>query len=230
MRVLIALLVMFAISIIFHNSIRKMPWAFYLIAVAVSIAYLASFIAPDLRVNYGYATFLKVMQRGTFGFALLTIVMYIGVLPKASRLRDMLGPIRRQLSIAGCILLVPHIAFYTRSYLASNVLETLNNVAISLMLAIVLVIVGLVLFVTSFLAVRHSMNPTLWKRVQRTSYVFFGLMFVHLLLFLMPSVLAGRAETQTVVAVYLVIGIGYMILRIVRYARDRKESRESAAA
>lgn len=46
----------------------------------------------------------------------------------------------------------------------------------------------------------------------------------------MPSVLAGRAETQTVVAVYLVIGIGYMILRIVRYARDREESRESATA
>ena len=67
------------------------------------------------------------------------------------------------------------------------------------------------------------MNPITWKRVQRISYVFFGLMFVHLLLFLMPSVLAGRTETQVVVTVYLVLGVGYAVLRVVRFIHDRKE-------
>lgn len=220
MRVLVALLLVLVVSILFHTAIRKHPGAFYLVALALCAVYFASFVAPDLRVNYWYATFLKVMQRGTLGFALITVVMYIGVLPQVSRLRDMLGPIRRQLSIAGCIMLVPHIVFYARSYLASNVLSDFNNVAVSLVLAMVLVVVGLMLFVTSFLVVRHGMSPATWKRVQRSSYVFFGLMFVHLLLFLLPSVLAGRAETQLVVAIYLMLGIVYAVLRIVRHVRD----------
>lgn len=230
MRVLIAIAAACFIAIVFHGVIRKRPGAFYLVVVALCAGYFMSFFAPDVRDYAWYATFSRVMQRGTVGFALLAIVMYIGVLPKASKLKDILGPIRRQLSIAGCIMLVPHIVFYARSYLASNVLSNMNNVAASLILAFVLVIVGLVLFVTSFLVVRHGMNPVTWKRVQRMSYVFFGLMFVHLLLFLMPSVLAGRAETQIVVAIYLTIGIGYAVLRIVRYVRDRKEIREKAVA
>ena len=223
MRVVIALVGVCIVSLVLHSAIRKYPWALYVIVLALCAAYFASFVAPDLRANDLYATFLKVMQRGTIGFALITIVMYIGVLPKASKLRDMLGPIRRQLSIAGCILLVPHIVFYARSYLASNVLSSVNNVAVALVLAIALVAIGLVLFVTSFLVVRHGMNPITWKRVQRISYIFFGLMFVHLLLFLMPSVLAGRAETQMVVAIYLMLGVGYAVLRVVRFIHDRKE-------
>lgn len=222
MRIILAVCGALVIALVFRGVIRKFPWAFYLVCGAVCAAYFVSFIHPDLRVSYAYALFLKVMQRGTFGFALLTVVMFVGVFPKSSWIRDSLVPIRRQLSIAGCMMLVPHIVFYTRSYLLSNVLESIDNVSVSLVLAGVLVVIGAVLFLTSFVVVRRAMSPVLWKRIQRMSYVFFGLTFVHLLLFLAPSAMAGRSEAQMTVAVYLALGIGYAVLRIARYALERK--------
>ena len=57
-------------------------------------------------------------KRQLLGFALFALVMYIGALPEGSKARQMLMPIRGELSIIAAILTVGHVANYLGTYLA----------------------------------------------------------------------------------------------------------------
>ena len=106
-----------------------------------------------------------------------------------------------------------------------------DNVTVAFVLAIVLFVLLLVLGVTSFNMVKKRMKTESWKRLQRLSYVFFALVYAHLLLMLLPSALHGAAAPQANVAVYSVVFVGYFVLRLVRFALDRRaEGAEVASA
>ena len=77
--------------------------------------------------------------------------------------------------------------------------------------------------VTSFNVVKKRMKKETWKRVQLLAYPFWGLVYVHLLLMLVPSALRGGAPAQMAVAVYSVVFVGYAVLRIRRAAVDRRK-------
>ena len=44
----------------------------------------------------------------------------------------------------------------------------------------------LILTVTSFPQVRKKMNAVKWKKLQRTAYIFYGLIYAHILLINVP--------------------------------------------
>ena len=82
----------------------------------------------------------------------------------------------------------------------------------------------LVLGVTSFNAVKKRMRTETWKRVQKLAYPFFLLVYVHLLLMLAPSALHGGIAATTSVAVYSVVFAAYVVVRLVRAAKDRRSA------
>lgn len=216
MRILIACIGAFLLAVLFRNAIKKAPWLWYAASILAVAAY---FLLPASLAMHGdgaAALFTKAMQRGTFGFALLVVVMFVGVWGQVSTLRRWLGPIRRQLSIMGCLLMVPHVAFYAPAYLKSMALFDAGRVSLSLAVALVVTVLGVVLFVTSFLAVKRRMPGAAWRRIQALSYVFFGLAFVHSILFLAPSAFAGRMESVVNVGAYGVIACLYLVLRLRR--------------
>ena len=86
----------------------------------------------------------------------------------------------------------------------------------ALALALALFALLVVLGVTSFNVVKKRMKKETWKRVQLLAYPFWGLVYVHLLLMLVPSALRGGAPAQMAVAVYSVVFVGYAVLRIRR--------------
>ena len=90
------------------------------------------------------------------------------------------------------------------------------------MLALVLFALLLVLGVTSFNAVKRRMRADTWKRVQLLAYPFFGLVYVHLLLMLLPSALQGGAAAQASVAAYTAVFGTYAVLRVTRALLDRR--------
>ena len=75
--------------------------------------------------------------------------------------------------------------------------------------------------VTSFNVVKKRMKKETWKRVQLLAYPFWGLVYVHLLLMLVPSALRGGAPAQMAVAVYSVVFVGYALCRVGRALVDR---------
>ena len=92
----------------------------------------------------------------------------------------------------------------------------------ALVVALALLVLLLVLGVTSFGFVERRMRTESWKRLQRWAYVFFGLVYVHLLLMLLPSALHGGLAAQASVAVYSVVFVGYALCRVGRALADKR--------
>lgn len=222
-----AFLIAFVCSAVFavalKPAIKRAPAAWYLLALVLAALYLAGVqgILPAWAKNAAFA----LMQKGTLATALFAVVMFIGTLPRAGRLRLRLAPIRAELSIIACILICGHVAAYALSFvprlLGAKALGI--PVIVGLAAAFVLVAFGLVLGITSIKRVHARMEGRTWTRIQRFAYVFYALMYIHALAMLLPSALAGGAAALQSVVAYTVVFALYAALRIWRAVADKRE-------
>lgn len=217
-----------AFSAVFKSSIKKYA-PFYYGAAFVLVALYLSGVAGMLPAWLKGGVFL-LMQKATLPMALFFTVMFIGVLPRGSKPRRMLGPVRAELSIMACILVCAHMAAYTMSYVPRVIASALANpfIAIGLLAAAVLAVLLAVLGVTSLSRVKNAMKASVWTKVQKSAYAFYGLIYVHVLAMLLPSALGGGEAALRGVAVYSAVFVVYAALRSVRAVLDAKEARRSA--
>ena len=116
MRFLIALVCCIVLIGILAKPLKRHPAPFYIVALALVGLYWFGTTTNTAGGLWPY--FMPLMQRCALAFVLFTIVMFVGVLDESSPLRARLMPIRRQLSILGCIFALGHLAFYGVSYLS----------------------------------------------------------------------------------------------------------------
>ena len=90
------------------------------------------------------------------------------------------------------------------------------SMAIAFWVAVCPVRLLLVLGITSFGVVKKRMRTTTWKMVQRSAYVFFALVYVHMVLMLAPAAVAGGVQAQISIAMYTAVFLAYAILRLRR--------------
>lgn len=217
-------LAVLAVSVVFAFACRRplkaCPWVFYAMAAGLDVLFIVDSAMP-LPGVLGDALFL-LLHKCTLATALFVVVMYIGVFARDSRVATALRPVRAELSILAWLLSLGHMAVYLSSYalqMSSGVLKP--NIVMALAVAAVLFCLLLVLGVTSFNAVKRRMRAESWKHVQLLAYPFFGLVYVHLMLMLLPSALQGGAAAQVSVAVYSAVFVLYAVLRIARAVADR---------
>lgn len=207
-------------AVLCKGVIKAHPGAFYALAIALDVLLVVgSFVRLPGALDD--ALFL-LLHKCTLATALFAIVMCIGVFKRDGRVAQQLRPIRAELSIVAWLLSLAHMAVYLASYatrLSSGFAQA--NVAAALVVALALFVLLLVLGVTSFNAVKRRMSRTTWKRVQLWAYPFFGLVYVHVMLMLLPSALRGGAAAQTSAAVYSVVFLGYAVARSARAVADR---------
>ena len=220
MRFLIALVCCIVLIGILAKPLKRHPAPFYIVALALVGLYWFGTTTNTAGGMWPY--FMPLMQRCALAFVLFTIVMFVGVLDESSPLRARLMPIRRQLSILGCIFALGHLAFYGVSYVPRLGSAFSGNLGFSLALAALLVLLMAILLVTSFQVVKRRMSAARWKGVQRLAYPFYLLTYVHLLLMLAPSALHGGVAATTSVAVYSTVFAAYVVLRLVRAAKERR--------
>lgn len=203
------------------RPIKACPMAFYALAVALDVLFVVgSFTGLP---SWAYDVLFVLLHKCTLATALFAVVMYIGVFARDSRVASYLRPIRAELSIMAWLLSLGHMAIYLSSYatsLSSGLPQA--NVAVALVVALALFALLIVLGVTSFNFVKKRMKKETWKRVQLLAYPFWGLVYVHLLLMLLPSALRGGTPAQMSVVVYSVVFLGYAVLRIRRALVDRR--------
>lgn len=227
MRFLLAVVVCFALVVLLAKPLKRSPVPFY--CAALGLVALYWFGVSTNVTGVWWTCFMPLMQRCALAFLLFTIVMFIGVLGDSSPLRARLMPIRRQLSILGCIFALGHLAFYGVSYVPRLGSAFAGNLGFSLALAAVLVALMAVLLVTSFQVVKRRMNAARWKGVQRLAYPFYLLTYVHLVLLLAPSAFAGRDTAIVSLVVYTVVVATYVVLRVRRALLRQQAARPSAA-
>lgn len=223
MSFLICFVVVALLSVALRRPIRKAPWVFYIVCILFDVVLLSTrYISLPYEIVPA-VSFL--MQRGNLGMALFAVVMLIGVFPRKGKVSQWLRPIRAELSIMASLLIAGHMVMYVQSYLprviSGGVVK--GNVLWSFGIAVVLLFLVVVLGVTSFRFVKRFMNARNWKRLQRLAYVFYLLVFVHLMLMLMPSALRGNEVAVIQVAVYVVFFVAYFAFRIVRAVVDSRD-------
>ncbi|MFD0702295.1 hypothetical protein DMP06_04225 [Slackia equolifaciens] len=208
-----------------RNPIHRAPALFYALAVCVDALFIFgdSLGLPRL-VSQGL---FAAVHKCTLALALFVIVMFIGVFSRESRVRRWLQPIRAELSVIAWILSLGHMAVYLSSYATRLISGNVNGaVLVALIVALVLFALLLILGITSFKLVKRYMQAETWKRVQSLAYVFFGLVYAHLMLMLLPPALKGGEAAQVSVAIYSVVFIGYGAARLFRALRDSKTHAE----
>lgn len=231
MSFLVVLIATCLVAVLAARSIHRHPGWWYGAVLALDAVYFYG-------VFFGFPpTVLQILtplvQRGMLATALFVVVMYCGVFPENSWVRRTVGPVRAELSIMACLLACAHCVNYLSSYvgvLLTNLGVLDTNQLASLTIALVLLVLLAVLTITSVKAVKRRMASGTWKTVQRAAYVFFGLIFVHEVLILYPSALKGSGDAAATLAVSAVVFGGYYVLRLVRFALDRRAARAPEAA
>ena len=211
------------------RPIKACPMAFYALAVVLDVLFVVgSFMGLPAML---YDVLFLLLHKCTLATALFAVVMYIGVFARDGRVAQYFRPIRAELSIMAWLLSLGHMAIYLSSYASTLALGLpQTNVAVALVVALALFALLVVLGVTSFNIVKKGMKKETWKRVQLLAYPFWGLVYVHLLLMLLPSAVRGGAAAQVSVIVYSVVFLGYAVLRVARALRDRRAAHNTPAS
>lgn len=220
MDFLIVLLCTVVLCMVLRTPISKVPVALYVAAAVLDVLFIAGWAGMLPQPVWGALLFL--VRKCLLAVSLFVIVMFIGVLPHGSKARAWLGAIRAELSIAACIVLIGHVAFYAVSYLPRLMTGAGGAVLLGIVVAVALVALALVLGLTSLRVVKASMEGRTWTRAQRFAYAFYALMYVHVLAMLLPSALAGGAAALQSVIAYTVIFALYAVLRIWRAVADKR--------
>lgn len=230
MRFLLLLVGTSVACVLLRRPIARMPWVFYLLALAIDIAFFASTIYTF--PHWARVALTVTMQKGGLGVALFVIVMYIGVFPRQGTVSHWLRPIRAELSIISCILIAGHMCIYMSHYLpnilAGSILK--NHVMAAFVVSLALLVLVLLLGITSFRFVKKHMKARTWKRIQNLAYVFYLAIFVHMILMIGPSALQKVGPAFVNVVVYIAVFGVYVIARIWRAVVDKREQVDQLAA
>lgn len=218
MLLIISLIIVSLFIYFLKDMLKKNPTVFYIGAAVISIAVFAlGFVDFPIWVKQNI---LGIFAKGSIGTAMFIFVMYAGALPKGSKFIAPLMRIRGELSITAAILVLCHNATYGMTYFkmlftAPAALGTTQLIAA--VVSAILIVLMLVLTVTSFPSVRKKMQPKKWKQLQRSAYVFYGLMYVHIMLINVPLARNGAASYVINVVVYSVVFVVYAAMRINKY-------------
>lgn len=217
MLLIISLIIVSLFIYFLKGSLKKHAGIYYIGAAVISIAvFLLEFLPMPLFVKNNI---LGIFAKGSIGTAMFVAVMYTGALPKGNKLIAPLMKIRGELSITAAILVLCHNFTYGMTYFRMLFTKTSLLSATQLTAAIislVLIIIMIVLTVTSFQAVRKKMKAKKWKQLQRTAYVFYGLMYVHIMLINIPYARLGLGTYIANVVIYSIVFLGYAAMRIAK--------------
>ena len=217
MLLIISLIIVSLFIYFLKGSLKKHAGIYYIGAAVISIAvFLLEFLPMPLFVKNNI---LGIFAKGSIGTAMFVAVMYTGALPKGNKLIAPLMKIRGELSITAAILVLCHnftygITYFKMLFIKPEALSATQLTAA--IISLVLIIIMIVLTVTSFQAVRKKMQAKKWKQLQRTAYVFYGLMYVHIMLINIPYARLGLGMYIANVVIYSIVFLGYAAMRIAK--------------
>lgn len=201
--------------VVLRNALKRHSRAFYVGAIALEVLYGLGTLTelPDVLRQPLYL----LMQQATLAMALFVIVMFVGVFPPESRPARLLRPVRTELSVLACLLVLGHMAVYLLCIprLFTGGLVT-TGVLVGFVVAVALSVLLAVLGPTSAERAKRALGARRWKRVQRWAYLFYALTYMHLMLVLAPSIEHGVTAAATTAAVYTVVFAVYAVARIGR--------------
>lgn len=220
--VVLAMAIALLVALPLGRLLRKRSWVFYLVAAALTGAYIYAVLIGFNPKSLRWATFM--FQKAYLGSFFLALVMFCGALPDGNALRRRILSIRGELSVLSFIFYLGHIVNYLKAYLPmfANLAALKPTMAASLGVAVTLTVLFAVLGVTSFKFIRTHMDSRVWSTLQKGAYFMVALLAVHVVLALCLSLSSLGSPGSIHCAVYLVIIAVYAALRISKAVRSRQ--------
>ena len=212
-----------------NKIIKKKSNILYIICTVISLLTVAGcwsgFAAklPATVVKYLWDP----LQNGTIATAIFVWVMYAGALKPGVELRKYLLPIRGEISIIASILTLGHNFALGRVYffkLFTNPADFSIWQILASVCSVLMILIMLPLFITSFPEVRKKMDGRKWKKLQRWAYLFYGLIYVHVLLLFIPASRDGDTNALLNIIVFSLVFLAYAALRIKKAMEKRNKN------
>ncbi|KHD37676.1 membrane protein [Clostridium acetobutylicum] len=207
---------------LFLNStiIRKRAiWYFISLAASFATAFFEIFkILYKVHIGGVLAVFEKVCIKGFIAISLFLLVMFAGALNNKLAVTKKLVAIRAQMAIMASIFIFPHVCIYLYYVLKYTFPEVIDRGSIELFTAayilagIIAFIIMMPLFITSLKKIRRKMNGVKWKKLQRWAYLFYLLVYGHILFVMLNS---KKIDLTRFVTYNILFGI-YFILRVTK--------------
>ena len=230
MLFIISLIIALFTAFILDKPLKKCPAAFYITAAVLTVASIVvtqSDITVSSRLVRDYV--IGIFSRGALGAAFWAVVMWTGALPNGAAPIKKLMTIRGELSITAAVLTLAHIVTFGMQYIRNLINgrtgsgDAYRDFIITFMLSIAMTLIMLPLTVMSFKAVRKKMNAKTWKRIQRLAYLFYAMIYIHIMVLFVPKAQKGREGYFLSVLVYSAVFIGYAVLRARKAYVSKKE-------
>lgn len=215
MILIISLILAAAFILLCGKALKAHPAPFYLAAAVLSALVIELYWVAPAFLSLQLRTRLPILL-GAIGTACFIFVMYAGALPNGHPLMKKIMPIRGELSIFACLLTLGHNLSYGKNYLTPGYLFSapVSPTKVAAWVSVVSILLMLVLTVTSVKAVRKRFQPKKWKALQRWAYLFYALVYIHVLLLSIPNMLKGRTSYAVNLVVYSLVYLSYAACRI----------------
>lgn len=215
MLFLLALVLAVLLAYTGRHFLKKHATPVYIAAAVLSLVFAVCDLhgLPSFLQNY----VLGLFTRGALATALWCVVMWIGALQNGSSLMKALMPIRGELSITAAILTLGHNIGYGKTYFVRLFTDPGSMKPTQLtagILSLVMLAIMIPLTILSFPKVRKAMSAKKWKRIQRTAYLFYVLLYTHVMVLFLPMARAGRVSYQISVCAYSLVFLSYFVFRI----------------
>ena len=205
MKFVACLIVVLAFFAILEKPIKKHATYFYIATILISIL---TIIAPEKGLPFVVDYIANdILARGTLAGALFILVMVASVCP-AAKMRGLLLRTRGEMAIIAALFTLIHNISYGQYYFVK-------------LFSLIMIILLIPLTITSFMVIRKRMNPKKWKSLQKLSYVFYGLLFLHIAMIFSISIFYGHLDTLFDLTVYAVVYVVYLVLRAIKYKKQR---------
>ena len=216
---LISLCVALLFTLVCGDRLKKNPVPVYIGTILISLlsifAAWSDLAMPALVENW----IIPIVAGGGLTGAFFVIVMYAGAFPNRSLGAKTFIPLRGPLSIIASINGLAHSVAYGLSYYKkalNGFSELSTSLIVFIVLSTIMTLIMIPLFITSFVSVRRKMKATVWKKLQRLAYVFYALLFIHVMMLMVPPALKGSKGYDITVFVYVFIYLSYFVCRVTK--------------
>lgn len=208
-----------------QNNLRKHAIIWYCTAFLLSLGcLLLPSSTPPLLTSFA----TNIIGRGTLATALFILVMYARIFPVKSRLFRTFMSLRAPLAIMASFMILLHNGTYFIHYY-TNITKKNVSMTPSECLAACCTILMLVLLIpltiTSFSIIRKKMKARTWKNVQRFSYLFYGLIYLHVVCLFSQQIRKGNRSYQLELAIYTMIFGIYLVCRVALYLKAKQKNK-----
>ncbi len=206
--------------------LKKHAVVCYLIAAALSASVVVCGLTgvSDVFPEWVQTWVWPIFARSAFSTALFVAVMYAGAVPRGSRWMRVIMPIRGELSIIASILTLGHNITYGKTYflmLLTRPERLPMNQLLASVCSLAMLCIMMPLFITSFKCVHRKMKGSSWKKLQRLAYIFYALVYIHVLLLTIPGAQKGNGNYLLTVIAYSVVFLTYGTMRIQKSLRNQ---------